>query len=183
MRRSKYSPSESMTDELHCRSKAMRVSLLRHGVAETRSDAGDFERMLVPRGFEQARLAAARLQSLGTMLPDRVLCSPALRTRQTAESLIETLALPPACLELILPLYLAEIGTLTAIIQDFATARDAAVTTQPQHILLVGHNPGLSQLAQHLGAQLPTHELATGALVSGELNQAGTIADPFVLIT
>lgn len=172
-----------MTDELNCRSKSMHLSLLRHGVAEARSDAGDFERMLAPRGFDQVRLAAARLQSLGMMLPDRVLCSPALRTRQTAESLMETLALPPACLELISSLYLADIGTLTAIIQDIATVRDTAVTAQPRHILLVGHNPGLSELAKHLGAQLPTHELATGALVSGEIDETGIVADPFVLIT
>ncbi len=183
MRRSKYSPSVSVTDESNSRSKAMRLSLLRHGVAETHSDAGDFERRLAPRGFEQARWAADRLQSLGVMLPDRVLSSPALRTRQTAETLIEGLALPPACLELISPLYLADLGTLTALIQGIATGGVAADADSPRHILLVGHNPGLSELAQHLGAQLPTHELATGAIVTGKLTEARPVAGSFALIT
>jgi phosphohistidine phosphatase len=161
----------------------MRLSLLRHGIAETHSDTGDFERMLTPRGSEQARWAADRLQSHGAMLPDRVLCSPARRTRQTAESLLKALTLPPTCLELMSPLYLADLGTLTALIQGIAIASDAAVTGPTRHILLVGHNPGLSELAQHLGAQLPTHELAAGALVSGEINDAGIVSTPFALLT
>ena len=79
------------------------------------------------------------MESLG-LAPDLVLVSTALRTRQTLEAL-EPWAETPL-IEPMDSLYLADAGTLMSALQDTAeTVRS---------VLLVGHNPGLHELAMAL---------------------------------
>lgn len=79
----------------------MDLLLWRHAEAEwARAGQDDLERALTPRGQRQASRMARWLQG---HLPDdaRVLCSPALRTRQTAQALARPFqteaALAPRC--------------------------------------------------------------------------------------
>jgi phosphohistidine phosphatase SixA len=51
---------------------------------------------------------------------------------------------------------------------DTDDARDSH-DAQATHVLIVGHNPGLSELALRLGETLPTGELGTGEWRSVEL--------------
>lgn len=139
----------------------MRLSLLRHGLAEAHSPEDDQSRELTAKGFDQARDAARRLVAISKPLPDKIICSPAMRTRQTAETLVESVPQRPTSLVIEPRLYLADTLTLWTVIQAHAAGS--------QHLLLVGHNPGLSELAQSLGVRLPIGELATGGLVTGEL--------------
>ena len=133
----------------------MHLTLLRHGLAAMISPTGDFARELETRGWDQARAAAVVLQQSGLPLPDRILCSPAMRTRQTAARVMQELALDEALLQLDQRLYLASAETLLEVVGE---QRD------PRHLLLVGHNPGLSELALRLGGALRSGELATGEL-------------------
>ena len=133
----------------------MHLTLLRHGLAATLSTTGDFARELETRGWDQARAAAFVLQQSGLPLPDRILCSPAMRTRQTAARVMQELALDEALLQLDQRLYLASAETLLEVVGE---QRD------PRHLLLVGHNPGLSELALRLGGALRSGGLATGEL-------------------
>ena len=135
---------------------SMQLTLLRHGLAEPAAAGGDFARELDARGVAQARAAALALQHAGLPLPDCILSSPALRTRQTAMQVVQTLALDEASLQLEQRLYLASAETLLDVVRNLHPAA--------RHVLLVGHNPGLSDLALRLGAVLPAGELATGEL-------------------
>ncbi|HET6804564.1 MAG TPA: histidine phosphatase family protein [Frateuria sp.] len=110
--------------------------LLRHAEARPAAPAGDdHDRTLSPRG-EQEALAAGRWLAAHGARPDRVLCSPALRTRRTAELAMRALA-PEAAIGLAGEVYEATPGELLALLDQHADARC---------VLLVGHNPGIERL-------------------------------------
>jgi phosphohistidine phosphatase len=133
-----------------------RLTLLRHGHAEPETDAGDFARKLDPRGHAEAHASGARLHALH-LQPQLVLASPARRTEQTAKEIIASLELPPERLHLEARLYLADSDTITEI-----AARTADAV---HHLLIVGHNPGLSDCAAQFGGHR-AHPLVTGAYCS-----------------
>lgn len=90
------------------------------------------------------------------LLPARVLCSPAVRTRQTAELFLEKLRYDGP-VEFPEETYLAGAETLLSLIRQQGE-------TQP--ILLIGHNPGLEELVGILTAGRPTlTPLPTSAMV------------------
>ncbi|MFI7430275.1 SixA phosphatase family protein [Micromonospora sp. NPDC049836] len=64
------------------RIEARTLLLLRHAKTEQNQDMPDMERPLTVRGHADAAAAGAWL-ARHALLPDLVLCSPALRTRQT----------------------------------------------------------------------------------------------------
>lgn len=104
------------------------IILLRHAHAESPAGAqSDAERALSTRGIAEAREAGHWLQQrqLDAMT---ILCSPALRARQTLE---HALGRDDAIIE---PrIYEATAGDLDSLIDEHASA---------QRLLLVGHNPG-----------------------------------------
>jgi len=110
--------------------------LLRHAHAEAlAAGQSDADRQLSDEGRREARSAAAWLQ-MQRLLPDRILASPARRTQQTAAAVLAELGAIPTREEA--GIYEASPGDLTELIDR---NRDAA------RLLLVGHNPGLEQLA------------------------------------
>lgn len=114
--------------------------LLRHAHADP-ANAGqdDLQRPLSGIGRSEALAAGEWLRAQG-LKPDRVLCSPAVRTRQTLEALGE---LGDAQVLEGAAIYEASPGTLAALVD---ANQDAAC------LLLVGHNPGLEQLASLLNS-------------------------------
>ena len=139
------------------------ATLLRHAKSSWR-DAGlpDFDRPLNARGREAAPLMGALMRRQG-LLPDHILCSPAERARQTLDLVRAAHGrLGPPDLEE--RLYHATPVTLLRAIHE---QRDGT-----RHLLLVGHNPGLHQLAVWLtGGGSPAlqrqlaEKLPTGGLV------------------
>ena len=127
-----------------------RVTLLRHGHAAAQAEGGDFFRPLDARGQLEVAAAAAAIGAASGP-PDALLVSAALRTRQTAQILIAHFV-PAICP--VLPakferhLYHAD----WALLQQ--ALRDTAETVR--HLLLVGHNPGISDLAARWAQHLPT---------------------------
>lgn len=115
--------------------------LLRHAKAVPADEAhDDHERALAERGHAQAERIAAHLADEG-FAPDLVLCSTARRTVETLAHARH--ALPAeAQVEIERRLYLASPGTLLSRIQD--APREART------ILVIGHNPGLEDLARGL---------------------------------
>ena len=109
--------------------------LLRHAHADA-AGAGqpDLDRPLSATGVEEARAAGDWLREHG-LLPDRVLCSPSARTRGTLAALGD-IGGAPTTLEP--AIYEASPGTLAGLVD---AQRDA------ERLLLVGHNPGMEQLA------------------------------------
>lgn len=110
--------------------------LLRHAHAEpAAAGQDDAARPLSPVGREEAQAAARWLAEQG-LLPDRVLVSPAQRTRETAQAVGQVLSLP--ALQDEAAIYDASPGDLMALADQH---RDAT------RLLMVGHNPGFEQLA------------------------------------
>ena len=118
--------------------------LLRHAkaVASAHSDgeAGDHARDLSERGRRDAS-ALGRLVQQGGLQPALALVSGALRTRRTWD-LLAPFTTPEPQLVVTDRLYLASIGELRAVLRE--TSDDIA------SVILVGHNPGLHELAVHL---------------------------------
>ncbi len=119
-----------------------RLLLLRHAKAVAGPDgaAGDHGRDLSGRGCRDALECGGQMRHLA-LRPGLALVSSALRTRRTWEMLAPFDAPAPA-LRILDGLYLADAATLLAALHQIP---DGIVTA-----LLVGHNPGLHELAQHL---------------------------------
>lgn len=114
--------------------------LLRHAKSSWDDrDLSDHARPLNPRGRQAAVAMRASMESLG-LAPDMVLVSTARRTMETLQAL-EPWAETPL-IEPLDSLYLASASTLLSALQEVAeTVRS---------VLLVGHNPGLHELAMLL---------------------------------
>jgi phosphohistidine phosphatase len=117
------------------------LSLLRHAKSSW-DDPGlaDRERPLGKRGLRDAPRMSGVFAAHG-LRPDLVLCSPSVRTRETlALSGLSSQAVgqcPPVLFED--PLYLAGAQALLARVRQ--------VPRGVQHLLVIGHNPGLHELA------------------------------------
>jgi phosphohistidine phosphatase len=123
-----------------------RVYLLRHAKSSWKdSSLADRDRPLARRGRRAAKSMAGHLEA-ERIRPDRVLCSPACRTRETLERIegafgdrVET-TFDEA-------LYAAsEAGLL---------ARLEALPEDVGSVMVIGHNPGLEELALALAAEGP----------------------------
>jgi phosphohistidine phosphatase len=115
-----------------------RLMLLRHAKSDW-SSAGmpDRERPLNKRGRETVPKVAKFIVSAG-LLPDSIISSTALRTRQTCDLIAA--ALPPSTkVGFEDRLYEADAETILAVIR--ATPDDSHC------VLLIGHNPGLQETA------------------------------------
>jgi phosphohistidine phosphatase len=132
-----------------------RLTLMRHADARWKNASSDLERALSRRGTASAELMARRLLEL-ELMPDLVLVSPARRTQQTAEILARELSLVPRRVLREESLYLASCADLLALVKR----------TGPRvaHLMLVGHNPGVSELMQRL---LPEHDSSGGLSTAG----------------
>lgn len=125
--------------------------ILRHAKAEPDSGEGDEQRPLAKRG----RRAAERVgELLSDTLPDLVLSSTSLRTRETVERLKKG-AGSLGKVEFSSELYLAAPSTCLRVLAE--RGGDA------KRVMLVGHNPGLEELVTALTGEqvsLPTAGLA-----------------------
>lgn len=120
----------------------MRLILMRHAKSDWSSGVTrDHDRPLNARGLRAARAMGDWLRAQG-YLPDRVLCSTATRTRETLAGLrIDA----PA--EFIPALYHAEPGVMLDILRG----------AEGQSVLMIGHNPGIGELAGDLVTHAPDH--------------------------
>jgi phosphohistidine phosphatase SixA len=126
--------------------------LMRHAEALPAAiDAEDFSRPLSDAGRVAAARAARKLAD-GPLI-DRLLYSPALRTSDTAAIVAAALSLRPAQLEAVPELYLATPQRVRAVI----AARHAGAHT----LLVIGHNPSLSEFGGELDPRHKRGHLAT----------------------
>jgi phosphohistidine phosphatase len=113
------------------------LHLLRHAKSSHKDGIEDSERPLNRRGREAARTLGEHLPAvLGSV--DLVLCSSALRTRQTLDLALAQLA-PRPRITIEDELYLATWEKLIRRMRRL-DERDA-------NIIVIGHNPGLHDLA------------------------------------
>jgi phosphohistidine phosphatase len=128
------------------------IWLLRHA----KSDWGtgvrtDFERPLSRRGREDAPRLGAWMADEG-LVPDLVVTSPARRAEETLALVLEGLeAAPPVRRDE--RIYDAGVGDLLEVLRG--------LPEEAERVLLVGHNPGLEDLAGWLGRD-PIPRTASG---------------------
>lgn len=115
----------------------------------------DHDRPLNERGHAAAADLGAWLASRG-YLPQTVLCSDALRTRQTWDGIAATLPGTPA-LVLKPSLYQAGPDVMLAVLRH----------AQGDTVMMIGHNPGIAEFAARIVARAPLnpemHRYPTGA--------------------
>jgi phosphohistidine phosphatase len=114
--------------------------ILRHAKAANPTGVADKDRPLNHRGEADAVAAGAWLAEHG-YAPDVVVCSPARRTRQTWHGVAQSLTAAPT-VSYVERLYGAPVDNLLAVIAELDDNRRTA--------LLIGHNPGVSQLSAEL---------------------------------
>jgi phosphohistidine phosphatase len=118
------------------------LHLLRHAKSSYPEGVDDAERPLSRRGREAACRVAENLpEALGAL--DLVLCSTALRTRETAELVLAGFAVTPRIVYED-GLYLAGRAVLMRRLRGLDESAGA--------VMVIGHNPGLHELALALAA-------------------------------
>lgn len=118
-----------------------RLILFRHAKTE-RSQPGerDIARTLMDRGCKDAARIGAYMAT-HALVPERVLVSPAVRTQETWKCASGAFRPAPGAAT-VERLYDATAHTIFAIVKD--------VPANAHSVLVVGHNPGLHELAQML---------------------------------
>lgn len=137
------------------------LTLLRHAKSSWQEPGiSDHDRPLSQRGQQDAPVMGRRLLARGSR-PSLMLSSTALRARQTAQIIARELGYPAEFLQLEPELYLATPEQILAVL-----ARQA---DSFRNIIVCGHNPGLTELANRLtGSEIDN--IPTCGLVEIELN-------------
>ncbi|HEY5674020.1 MAG TPA: histidine phosphatase family protein [Malonomonas sp.] len=119
-----------------------RLILIRHGKSDWHSPAdSDFDRPLNGRGNRAAVTMGERLAA-ADKLPDLLVSSPAKRARTTARLLAGELDYPEQQIRFCPEIYDANLETLTQLL--------CSMDDKIEQLLMVGHNPGFSELGQWL---------------------------------
>jgi len=133
----------------------IRLTLFRHAKSSW-DDPGldDFDRPLNTRGRHDAPEMGRRLQATG-QIPGLLITSPAARALQTARMAAREMDFAEQRIIVEPSLYHASAGELFAIL--------TSLETRAAHVMLVGHNPGLTDFAVRLSDaridNLPTASL------------------------
>ncbi len=132
------------------------LTLIRHAKSSwDHTRLSDFERPLNERGQRDApRMASHVLKLLGQ--PDRIVTSPAVRALTTAQCFADVLEMSARGFQTAACIYDASVSTLMKQVR--------ALEDEDRHVMLFGHNPGFSQLAQQL-APCPFDDMPTCAVV------------------
>lgn len=146
-----------------------RLLLLRHAKSE-HGDVGmdDFDRGLNDRGRRDAVTMGERIAGAG-LTPELVLCSSAVRARQTIERFAPAAGIDASAIRYDENLYLASAQTLV----------DAAMSGggEAASVMVVAHNPGLEQLVSSLAGSLQPFPTAAIAVCELRATSWGDILD------
>lgn len=115
------------------------------------SKLSDFERPLNERGRRDAPAMARRLLKVPPR-PDLLISSPATRALTTARIFADEAGIKTQDLAIDAKIYDASVDTLLKVVRGLD---DGA-----RHVVLFGHNPGMTELA-HLLADCPFDEMPT----------------------
>ena len=116
----------------------------------------DIDRTLNDRGKRDAPKMGKRIAEAGVR-PSMILTSPAMRAWTTAKVIAREIGYPVEFLQREKDLYLASLDTLLDVI--------VAQQNEINNLMIVGHNPGLTDFANFLSPGL-TNNLPTAGVVS-----------------
>lgn len=137
----------------------VRLYIFRHAKSSWKTDGlDDFHRPINARGRKAAPAMGHYMQQHGIQ-PDLILCSAAVRARETLALILAALDGEPT-IEIEEGLYLASAKTLLERLRRLGDG--------PDSVMLIGHNPGLHDLALSMAApgeqQVPAAKYPTAAL-------------------
>ena len=135
-----------------------RLTLMRHANAQWKDpQIADFDRPLNRRGHSEAEAMSRRLLEL-QLVPSMLLTSTALRAQQTAEIVARELGVSARNLHSEESLYLAPAADILRIVH--------ATGPRIAHLMIVGHNPGITEVANLLAPEGSQQDMATAAVCS-----------------
>ncbi len=124
-----------------------RLTLIRHAKSDWHSPVdNDFDRPLNERGKRAAVTMGERLAA-ADKIPTLLISSPARRARTTACLLARELDYPEQQIVFAAEIYDAALETLVELLGN--------LDDQVDQLLMVGHNPGFSELGQWLSSASP----------------------------
>jgi len=140
----------------------LRLTLVRHAKTEA-AYAGqeDWDRALEPRGQRDAPEMGRRLKDRG-LKPDKVLTSPAVRALATMAIMTRELGVPASKVTQDERLYLASPKELLKVIRELGGAA--------AHLMIVGHNPGLTEFADAVSSERSVDNMPTCAVYTLEFD-------------
>lgn len=149
-----------MADETNAATRSRRLFLLRHGLAIPHGAEGfdDDDRPLTEKGERRVRQVARGLKRAG-LKPDKIITSPLPRAARTAEIVADALGVA----------FLLEDAEALVPTATPESIRDWLAGRAESRIMLVGHNPNLSELLTLLVAGHPRPTVC-------ELRKAGLAA-------
>ena len=117
--------------------------IMRHAKSDWSSPGtSDFDRPINKRGHKNARRIGEWMQQ-NTQIPEKIVCSPALRAKQTIENVLgQLITFNQNDLYYDKDLYLADLDTLLECIQLYKNDVNS--------LMLIAHNPGLDYLVDFL---------------------------------
>ena len=131
--------------------------ILRHAKSDWDSGASmDRQRPLNKRGRKDAPRIGSWMRE-HYLYPGQVICSPAVRARETLAAVAAALELQPERIRYLDAMYLADLGTLLHILREIPAELDS--------VMLVGHNPGLDELVNYLSTT-PVPRTESGKLMT-----------------
>lgn len=137
-----------------------RLLLLRHAKSAWPQGVADVDRPLAPRGKRAAGLMGKAIGERG-LFPNRILCSPALRARETLAALLPHLT-EENDIRIAAELYEPSGGDYREAIRSHGSNADA--------LLVIGHNPAI-------------HATALALLGSGEAALTSALAEKYPTAT
>jgi phosphohistidine phosphatase len=137
------------------------LTIVRHAKSSWKeASLSDFDRPLNKRGKADAPEMGRRLAARGVK-PDLVVTSPARRARKTAQVVAKELGLDKDEIGQDRAVYEAGVATLANLVR--------ALDEKAGHVMLVGHNPGLTDLVEYLSGEV-LGNIPTGGVVGLEFN-------------
>ncbi|MBM9519895.1 histidine phosphatase family protein [Desulforhopalus vacuolatus] len=144
-----------------------KIFLVRHAKSSgSFPELKDIERPLSKRGTLDAREMSGRLAARKVQV-DCIITGPARRARKTAKWMAVALGIDKKNIIVKKKLYPGEAGELREVLKDQLKKND--------NVLLVGHNPGLSDFAEELGGK-SLHEMPTSAVAALEVKNKDATA-------
>ena len=139
--------------------------IVRHAKTEW-ADSGksDFSRSLTPSGIHEAKIMAEKLAEKNIKI-DIILCSSALRARETASFLSALLFPDNKMLNYIDELYLAPSQILSQTIEK--------LNNNFNQVMVIAHNPGITDWVNSMTEQIKIDEMPTCGIfaVAADISQ------------
>jgi phosphohistidine phosphatase len=135
------------------------LTIVRHAKSSWNNpNLSDRERPLNRRGERDAPIMARRVADAG-IRPSQIISSPALRAWTTAKIFAKELGYPAEFLQREDGLYLASLDNLL----DVVATQDANFN----HLMIFGHNPGLTDFVNYVAPGLTDNLPTTGVVAVG----------------